>query len=102
VSCAPVVDAGWRKHPLLPAPPVEIISNASFNSVPIIAGLNPNEGLLFYLSNELSSVIISIPHSRDPERESRIRILSEDQQLVLKDRWAVPSSLINTNPRLIN
>lgn len=49
VRCAPVIDAGSRDHPFLPELPQDIIKNRRYNPLPMMSGLNPDEGLLFYL-----------------------------------------------------
>nr|CAH0104239.1 unnamed protein product [Daphnia galeata] len=49
VRSAPVLDTDSRDHPFLPQLPIDIIKNRKYNPLPMMSGLNPDEGLLFYL-----------------------------------------------------
>ena len=61
VRCAPTVDGGSRTNPFLPESPKEIINKNSYTPVPMIIGLNPNEGLLFYLCNYIIPSLTNNP-----------------------------------------
>ena len=49
VAFGPRIDIE-RKLPFLPGHPRELMESKQFNSVPIISGLNKNEGALIVLS----------------------------------------------------
>ncbi|XP_046655039.1 esterase E4-like [Daphnia pulicaria] len=93
VRCAPVLDAQSRDHPFLPEPPQDIIKNRRYNPLPMMSGLNPDEGLLFYLwihyenmakmtsktflKNELVPGVIASLIKNVTELDSTVKIIQE-------------------------
>ena len=57
---APVLDTDSRDHPFLPQLPIDIIKNGKYNPLPMMSGLNPDEGLLFYLCNYVLKISFRI------------------------------------------
>lgn len=50
LKTAPVVDRGFRSQPFMPDSPEILLETGNFLKVPLISGVNKNEGLLFLLS----------------------------------------------------